>query len=113
MTESQIVTMFENVGGAAKVDQEAKGIFNRFGTSEVTLLTKSNLNNCPAISSLGNSVVLYPESIDAGKFPPHIEVRFGSHFNAKTVFIFETNNVVQFKNDPRIFQIASNIYVGK
>jgi hypothetical protein len=113
MTESQIVAMLEKVGGADKVNQEAKDIFNRFGISEVTLLTKSNPNNFPAISALGNSIVLYPESIDAGKFPPHIEVRFGSHFNTKFVFIFETNNVVQFKNDSRIFQVTSNIYLGK
>jgi hypothetical protein len=113
MTESQIAAMFEKVGGANKVNQEAKDIFTQFGTSEVTLLTKSNLNNFPSISALGKSVVLYPESIDAGKFPPHIEVKFGSHFNGKTIFIFETNNVVQFRNDSRLFEVSPSIYVGK
>jgi len=113
MTESQIAALFKKAGGVDKVNQEAKDVFNRFGTSKITLLSGSNLDSLHAISALGNSVVLYPESIDAGKFPPHIEVRFGSHFNTKFIFIFETNNVIQFQNDSKLFQVASNIYVGK
>jgi hypothetical protein len=105
--------MFDKAGGVDKVNQEAKNIFNQFGTSDVKFLTQSNLNSFPAISSLGNSVVLYPESIDTVKFPPHIEIRFGSHFNATTVFIFETNNIVQFKNNSGFFQVTSNIYVER
>ena len=36
ITESQIAAIFEKVGGANKVNQEAKDIFTQFGTSEIT-----------------------------------------------------------------------------
>jgi hypothetical protein len=113
LTESQIAAMFGKAGGVDKVNQEAKSIFDRFGTSKITVLTISNLNDFPAMTALGNSVILWPESVDGGKVPPHIEVRFGSHFNTRFVFIFETNYVAQLQSNPVVFRAASNIFVSK
>jgi hypothetical protein len=120
MTKTRAIEMFDKVGGVDKVNQEAKVIFDRFGTNNPDFLSESDLKDFPAISALGNSVGTFPQptvvtfhqsiKID---FPPHIRVRRGLHSNTMLIFIFEPNKVTELKDASSFVQVTSNIFVTK
>jgi hypothetical protein len=99
----------EKVGGVSIINQEARVVFDRFGTKEFRFLYESDLKDCPAIAALGNSVGLYNESPGTAA---QIRVRYGSHSNTKFIFILDPRAPSQFKGPPGCSQIASNIFVS-
>jgi hypothetical protein len=118
MNAEKMLKRVDNVGGLNELNQEAKIIFDRFGTNEWKCLDESDLKNFPAISALGNSVGIFPESADdPTKVSTHIRIRYGSHFYTKLIFIFQTEpealRATNIINAPFAFQVSSNIFATK
>jgi hypothetical protein len=118
MTARTVLKRIDKVGGLNELNQEAKIIFDRYGTNEWKFLNESDLKDFPAISALGNSVGIFPESADdPTKVPTHIRIRYGSHFYTKLIFIFQTEPEVlratNIINAPFTFQVSSNILATK
>jgi len=109
MTTAQAKKMFEKAGGLEKVNQEAKVIFDLFGTNESTVIYGQSLTNFPAISSLGSPIFLQTNS----GWSTHIEIPFGNHRQRSFIFIFNPANPVKFPYASRCIEVATNIFVGK
>jgi hypothetical protein len=120
MTRSRTLKLFARVGGVNKVNQEAKVMFARFGTKETRFLSESDLKNVPAISALGNSVVLLGYSSDTA---PEIQIRLDAYKRTKFIDIFPLNldvnkagnflNVSACLDASRYFRVATNIFMTK
>ena len=120
MTMSQARKLFARVGGANKINQEAGILFARFGTRETRFLSASELKDFPAISTLGNSVVLLGYSPDTAA---EIQIRFGADQRAGFIDIFPPNldvnratnflNVSAYLDGSRNLRVAGNIFVTK
>ena len=118
MTAGKVLKRIDKAGGLNELNQEARIIFDRFGTNEWRFLYEDDLKNCPAISALGNAFGYFPESADdPTKVPTHIWVRYGSHFYTKAIFIFQTEpemlRATNLINTPFVFQVSSNILATK
>jgi hypothetical protein len=109
MTTAQASKLFENAGGLEKVNQEAKIIFERYGTNVSTVIYGQSLTNFPAISSLCSSVFLQTNSGSS----THIEIPFGTHYQRNFIFIFNSQGSIEFPYASNCIQVASNIFVGK
>lgn len=109
MTQEQALEMFAKAGGIQRVNQEAKIIFDRFGTNESTELFGLALTNYPTLSALGK-----PLFIQAGTngYSSRIEIPFGSHYGKRFIFVFNPNGPVEFPYASRCIQVATNIFVG-
>jgi hypothetical protein len=110
MTNAQAVKMFDKAGGVDKVNQEAKIIFDRFGTNESKVIFGSDLTNFPAISSLGKPFFLQS---NFSNWSAHIEIPFGTHYQRNFIFIFNSVSPIEFPYASRCIQVATNIFVGK
>jgi hypothetical protein len=110
MTNAQAVEMFDKAGGVDKVNQEAKIIFDRFGTNESKVIFGSDLTNYPAISSLGKPFFLQN---NFSNWSAHIEIPFGTHYQRNFIFIFNSGSTIEFPHASRCIQVATNIFVGK
>src|SRR5689334_5768518 len=75
ITHSRAAEMFDKAGVVDKVNQEAKTIFDRFGTNESKNVYGSELTNFPAISSLGETVFFQNKNNPPG-WSAHIEIPF-------------------------------------
>ena len=67
-------------GGPTEVCGQANQLFNRFGTSKVTVLKPSDVKDYPAIAALGIVDGILPGD------PPSIKIRVGNHIRG---FIME------------------------
>jgi hypothetical protein len=112
MTSAQVTEMFDKAGGVDKVNQEAKIIFDRFGTNESKNIYGSELTNFPAISSLGETVFFQNKNNPPG-WSAHIGIPFGTHYQRNFIFIFNSDSSVEFPSASRCIQVATNIFVGK
>jgi hypothetical protein len=112
MTESQIEAMFDRAGGVAKVNQEAKIIFERLGTNESREIFGSDLTNFPVISSLGKPFFLQNKN-NPPDWSAHIEIPFGTHYQRNFIFIFNSGSSIEFPYASNCIQVATNIFVGK
>lgn len=109
-TMSATVEKIREVGGMAKVDQETKTIFDRYGTAEFRPLDNSDLKEFPAVSGLGNTFSIWP---DASGCSGHIKVRYGYHMHAKTIWIFDPKKPLVFDGASACIQVSSNIFIDK
>jgi hypothetical protein len=110
MTNAQVAEMFEKAGGVDKVNQEAKIIFDRFGTNESKEIFGSDLTNFPAMSSLGKPFFLQN---NISNWSACIEIPFGTHYRRNFIFIFNSGSSIEFPYASRCLQVATNIFVGK
>ena len=129
ITKSEAMEMFEQSGGVDKVNEEAKIIFDIFGTNAVYILqaykvphlqdypemrSHPEIKDFPAIFALGDVVTLQKAEI---------YIRFGVHRRAKAIHILPPNldidkaanfNAVSaFANESWYIRIAPNIFVEK
>ena len=109
-TQNQALEMFEKVGGLQRVNQEARAIFDQFGTNESKELFGPVLTNYPALSALGKP--LFIQSGTRG-YSGRIEIPFGSHYQRRFIFIFNPNIPVEFPYVANCIQVATNCFVGK
>jgi hypothetical protein len=107
MTKTQISEMFDKVGGVDKINQEAKIIFNHYGTNISIVIYGQQLTNFPAISSLSSSVFLQTNS----GWSTHIEIPFGSHYQRNFIFIFDPNNAIKFPYASNCIAFTTNIFL--
>ena len=110
MTHAQIAEMFDKAGGVDKVNQEAKIIFDRFGTNESKEVFGSDLTNFPAMSSLGKPFFLQN---NISNWSACIEIPFGTHYRRNFIFIFNSDSSIEFPYASRCLRVATNIFVGK
>jgi hypothetical protein len=110
MTKTQVAGMFDKVGGVDKVNQEAKIIFDRFGTNESKVIFGADLTNFPAISSLGKPIFLQN---NFSNWSAHVEIPFGTHYQRNFIFIFNSGSPIEFPYASNCIQFATNIFVGK
>jgi hypothetical protein len=111
-TSAQVTEMFDKAGGVAKVNQEAKILFERLGTNESKEIFGSDLTNFPVISSLGKPFFLQNKNNPPG-WSAHIEIPFGTHYQRNFIFIFNSGSPIEFPYASRCIQVATNIFVGK
>jgi len=107
---SQAAKRFAAAGGVEKVNQEAKIIFDRFGTKDFKPLDDSDLKDFHAIPALGNTFSIWPQ---AKGLSAHIRVGFGYHMHYKNIYIFYPQADFEFKDEPSCIQIGPNIFVDK
>jgi hypothetical protein len=135
MTKSEAVEMFKKAGGIDKINEEAKIVFDVFGTNAVYILQdyhishlqdypeirrRPEIKDFPAIFALGDVVLLQRDSSGS---PPEINIRFGIHRRAKAIRIFPPNldidkapnfrAVSAFTNESWYIRIAPNIFVER
>ena len=103
-------TLLARAGGLAKVNAEAAQIFNRFGTNTTMSLFDADLTEFPAIRALGNSVIL---GESGPGFPPHLRIRYGTHWRSKFFLIFDGDNGTNFTRSLPSIQICSNVFLLK
>ena len=124
VAKTEVDKIFEIAGGVDKINQEAKAIFDRFGTKEDKILLESDLKDFPAICSLYNHdirqvhVELFGET---SNFAPQISIAIVRHRSLKVIHIFPpdfdvskaTNfaNVSEWLKDSTCIQVAPNILV--
>lgn len=117
--------LFNQAGGAAKINQEAKLLFAQFEsvTNGTKFLHEPELKNFPAISALGNHVFLTRDSPDD---PPMIGI-LAAHTPNQWFYIFpgdfELDKIAKFQNMPDFkmalsdnsisLRIVSNIFFQK
>ena len=109
MTKDKAAALFNKVGGADEISEEAKAVFDHFGTNVSTVIYGKSLTNFLAISSLGSSVFLQTNS----GWSPCIEIPFGSHYQRDFIFIFDSRNPIAFPYASNCIQVTTNIFVGK
>ncbi|MGA2028722.1 MAG: hypothetical protein ABSG87_01425 [Verrucomicrobiota bacterium] len=109
MTKAQVSEMFDKAGGADKINQEAKIIFNHYGTNISTVIYGQQLTNFPAISSLSSSVFLQTNS----GWSTCIEIPIGSHYQKSFIFIFDPDDAIEFPYASSCIAVTTNIFVGK
>jgi hypothetical protein len=109
MTKAQVSEMFDKAGGGDKINQEAKIIFDQYGTNISTVIYGQQLTNFPAISLLSSSVYLQTNS----GWSTCVEIPFGSHYQRNFIFIFDTSDAIEFPLASNCIAVATNIFVGK
>jgi hypothetical protein len=92
--------LIASVGGPAKVCDEAKAMFKRFGIMKEKFLSPSELMDYPAIAALGAAHVILPDS------PPRISIRVGTHLNGFFIEIVDTNSPGKYAKLPDILELV-------
>ena len=106
------VELLSKPGWIANVDQEARNIFDRFGTNENTFLYDNDLRDFPAIQALGNAIRMCSED---SMYSRRIQIRYGTHFRTKFVLIFDprTATTPRLNSAMGFFQVSSNVYATR
>jgi len=104
--------MFDEAGGVDKVNQEAKILFERFGTNETMEIYGPSLTNFPALSTLGRPLFLKNQNKPPG-WSTHIDIPFGSQSQRNFIFIFDPRTAIEFPYASRCVELRTNIFVGK
>src|SRR3989442_10386640 len=94
--------LIANVGGPAKVCDEASRMFQRFGVSKVkSFYNVSELKEYPAIAALGtlDRIRIYPGN------PPYIAIRVGTHLNGFMIEIADTNSPGKYVKSPGTLEL--------
>lgn len=118
LTKEKATVLFGKAGGLEKVNQEAALLSARTGTNEMFFFGGLNETNYPALSVLGRPVTYYD-----GDFMPPVEIRFGTHFHPKSIFIFPLKHgIVQTStyrslasemDSSKYIQMTNNIFITK
>jgi hypothetical protein len=107
LTTAQVLKRFEAVGGVERVNAEAVQAFLRFGENEVNVVMASDRTDFPALSGLGEVLVIYPE---VPGFPCHIRIPLGNHWHRQFIYILSTNSTTSFTERPSAVQLYPNVY---
>jgi hypothetical protein len=86
---AEVLRRIVQAGGVAKVCDEADRMFARFGTGQLRFLSDSELNDFPAVTSLGTVDGIWPGN------PTYIKVRAGTHLSGFVIQILSTNSSPQ------------------
>lgn len=103
--------LIANVGGPAKVCDEANQMFRRFGISKQKFFFyASELKDYPAIAGLGkiDRICIYPGS------PPYIAIQVGTHLNGFMIEIADTNSPGKYPKSSNTLELVnSQIFVHR
>jgi len=106
------VELLSKPGWIVNVDQEARNIFDRFGTNEDKFLYDYDLRDSPAIKALGNGFAL---RVEDSMYSRRIRIRYGTHRRTRFVLIFDprATTTPRLNSAMGFFQVSSNIYATR
>jgi|SRR5579862_6152275 len=100
--------LLAKAGGADRVCEEARQIFQEYGVTNQTFFYDGMLTKYPAVASLGRVDYIMPGP------PAHIKIRAGTHLDGFTMKIVDTNTDAKLQRGADTLEIVKGcIYVSR